>query len=159
MKMKIFKTTVLAGAFLFTASVAGEKTTEDYIGDLNAKDSYLQIEACRYLGEKKESSAVESLVFLLEDSNVDPHVKVASAAALGSIGKQEGVSDALLQSARESKNPSIVRYASFLALVSLKDEEKEEDIKELVVEMNDSSDPYLRDLAKKIAEQYKEKSE
>ena len=115
MKTKILKAIVLLGVFFITASVAGEKTTEDYLGDLNSDDSYLQMEACRYLGEKKETSAVEALVFLLEDDKVDSHVKIASAQALGSMGKQEGISDALLRSAQGSKDPS-VRYASFWAL-------------------------------------------
>ena len=91
MKIKTLKAAVLLSLFFFTASVAGEKTTEDYVSDLNSSDSYLQIEACRHLGESKEVSAVESLIFLLEDENVDSHVKAASASALGSIGKQEGV--------------------------------------------------------------------
>ena len=157
-KMKILRIASLLGVFFLTASVAGEKTMEEYVSDLNSDDSYLQIEACRHLGKKKEVSAVEPLIFLLEDENVDSHVKVASASALGSIGKQEGVSDALLRSSRESKDPS-VRYASFWALASLKDEEKEEDMKELVAEMKNSSDPYLRDLAQKIAAEYEKRQQ
>ena len=156
MRMKIVRNAFLLGFFFYTASVMAEKPIEEYLADLNSSDMQVQIEACQYLGEKKEVSAVESLVFLLEDEGVDSHVKVASANALASIGKQAGVSAALLRSAQESKNPS-VRYASFLALASLEDEEKEADMKELVVDLMKSSDPYLRDLAQKIALEYEKK--
>ena len=159
-EMKTLKAVLLSVVFFSTVPMAAERPIEEYLADLSSQDNHVQIEACRYLGEKKEVAAVESLLFLLEDKDEDigPHVKAASANALASIGNQAGVSDALLLSARESKYAS-VRYASFWALLSLKDEEKEADIKELVQEMKSSSDLYLRDLAQKIASEYEKKQQ
>lgn len=148
---------MLSLLLLNSSLYAGEdKTINDYINDLNSGDSYLQQEACRYLGNEKKNSAVETLIFLLEEQTTDVLVQIEAAWALSMIGKEAGVSDILLSTAQSNRSTA-VRYAAFLALIKLDDKEKTGEIRELVIEMESSGDIYLRDIAKKLRSKFEKK--
>ena len=153
--MKFARISALVLAFVFAFSLAAKenkKTKEDYIRDLNSGDVYLQQEACRYIGEKKDISSVDSLIFLLEEKNADLHVRIAAANALVSIG-EEGAADALLQTMQESSEPAL-QYTILLGLLHLGRTKQAEEINAAVIEMESSSDPFLSDLAKRIRAKY-----
>ena len=129
--------------------LAKEKTKDDYLKDLNSDSIPLQIKACQYFAKEKDEATIEPLIFLLEDPNVDSHVKVALVNVLASIGDKNGIADTFIQVIHENRDP-MLRYATFLSLLSLKNESKEEEMKEILLEFSNSSDLLLKDLAQKL---------
>ncbi len=147
--MKFFLLLSLFFMFVFTPLLAQGKAVEDYIQDLSSGDMQLQEEACRYLGAKKESSSVEALISLLENSQVESPVRASAAKALASIGDKPGVWNALLQAARKNEESSL-RYVAIIALTSLVNKERKGEFQELLLELEEDQDPYLHDLANKL---------
>ncbi len=137
------------------------KSTEEYIQDLNSGDVYLQQEACRYLGKKKENSAIDPLVFLLEEEDVDRHVRAAAAIALAQIGSEDkAIFNTFLNVVHETKDP-VVLHAVFLGMgmsESYKESKDSDEIKDLLLEMERSPDIYLQRLAKRLRAKYAEKN-
>ena len=150
----------LASLLVTSSLLANDKNKEEYNADLNSGDASLQMEACRYFAEKGDESAVEALIFLLGDPNTDSAVQASAATALGLIGKKENTVDSLIMAARENPSPT-VQYASFIALASwqddLTDEKRQAELKEIIIRMKTSSDPYLSDLATRMIEVFENK--
>ncbi len=138
--------------FLFSGlPLFAQKTTDQYIADLQSEESAVQIESCRKLGEKKEEKAVGELVKLAQSSK-DRGVVFQAVTALGQIGKAGVSTDALLDIGRKSAM-SEVQYAALLGLVNLRDEKKAGDISSLCQWIQENStDDVLKDLAVKVAQ-------
>jgi len=149
---RILSICVLVGlASCATAAPAGEKTSDQYIADLNSGDMALQIDACRKLGARKEEKAVPALVQLL-DSNPSPEVAWNAAAALGTIGQTGPATAALQRSATNSSSPT-VKYASLAGLANIRDKERKTESVQVAGQIRDNtSDDLLKDLATRVAD-------
>ena len=163
--MNLIKSLIISILCLFALSLTAQdkqataKSTEDYIQDLSSNDVYLQKQACQHLAKKKEASAIDPLLFLLEEETVDKHVRVAAAHTLSVIdGENKTILSSFLRIAQKDKVPE-VRYAVFLSLGKFYEENKNlPEVKELILEMERSTDPYLQDLGKKLRAKQDKKS-
>lgn len=142
----LIPTLILIGGF---TPVSAEKSSSDYIADLNSDNPQLQREACRALGEKQVKEAVPNLITLLENSK-DNEVQWNAALALGLIKVPGPATDALLKAAREGKTKA-VRYAALLALANIQDKAKLAQYKEIAEWTRTQSDD---DLARDLVERY-----
>lgn len=116
---------------------------------LGGQDPVAQIEACRQLGEDQNKDAIAPLIQLMENTG-DNIVASAAAAALGAIGEKGDTTAAILRVAGKS-NSAGLQYASVAALANLGDEEKEEDVLNLLTRIEENSgDDLLKDLASKV---------
>ena len=106
----------LALALVSRTSMADERTSKLIEQLKKAEDYRVRTQAALALGTSSDDAAVKPLCDALGDSNVS--VKVASAAALGKLGKSSGVS--CLQKAEAKESTPAVKTQIQKSIASLK---------------------------------------
>lgn len=108
--------TALALALVSRTSMADERTNKLIEQLKNAEDYRVRTQAALALGTSSDNAAVKPLCDALGDSNVS--VKVASAAALGKLGKPAGVP--CLQKAEAKESTPAVKTQIQKSIATLK---------------------------------------
>lgn len=136
-------------ALMMTGALsAAGKSTDAYLSDLKSGSEDAKVEACQALGKAKAKAAVPDLIAALDSDSTQ--VQAAAAAALGAIGEKGEATVAVLKTAQETDN-SVVRYSALAALLQLVEDDKKEDIQQIMNAQTESEDDLLSDLAVKLA--------
>ncbi len=150
-------TFAILATLIFTVSVSAEKSTEDHIKALSSGSDQEKIEASRYLGDKKEKSAIPELINLLNRAN-DPKVAVPAGIALGQIGEAGDSTIALKNKVISSDNGDIV-YTALVSILNIviKNEKAEDAAKEAVefADKNRRSDEFVSDFLNVLTKKLK----
>ncbi|MGJ4787087.1 HEAT repeat domain-containing protein [Leptospira koniambonensis] len=150
-------TFAILATLIFTVSVSAEKSTEDHIKALSSGSDLEKIEASRYLGDKKEKSAIPELINLLNRAN-DPKVAVPAGIALGQIGEAGDSTIALKNKVISSDNGDIV-YTSLVSILNIviKNEKAEDAAKEALefADKNRRSDEFVSDFLNVLTKKLK----
>ena len=145
----------LVPAMSIRAGQKTKKSTLQYLEDLkNYDNTYLQREACLYLGQNQIGAAVDPLLALAKSTEADKFVRASAITAMASIGVTGEIAQTLVQIAQESKEPEI-HYAFLTALIDIEAILPEEEKRAFLTVVENSQDTYLRDLAQKFNDKWK----
>lgn len=146
MKRPLVIVIFLISMFSLVFAQDGNKSTGDYISDLNnANEEDVIVEAAKWLGDKKEKKAVDPLTELLDDSR--KNVRLYSVVALGLISDEKAV-DQLNRVLLEDNNAD-VRYAAILAITRISSKKS---IDALRKSKEKETDPFIKDYLIKMEE-------
>lgn len=137
-------------SFMVSGSIlSAEKSTKDYIKDLQSSDPKTVIAAAHYLGKEEEKEAIDPLIAVAKN-NSNTQVRVAAIAALGQMDEKGKPTTELKNIIVSDKNNTVV-YAALLAILNLKDFDNKA-AKEAIdyCDKNKSDDPFIKDAVQKI---------
>jgi HEAT repeat protein len=141
--------TVLSLTF-FAGALTGEEGQSGsvLIDSLSTADPEVQSGSSRKLGELKEERAIPRLIELL-DSSPNAEVRRSAAVALAQIGRPGPSTEALLRAVQKDGSAT-VRYTALVGLSRLYDSDRRDVIVKECSSLENSEDPFLKDIAVRV---------